>query len=391
MARTIIHLDLDAFYCAVEELRDVSLRGRAFAVGGRPEVRGVVASCSYAARRYGIRSAMPMVRALKLCPDLIILPGRHSEYSRVSRLVMEYLYRITPLVEQISIDEAFLDVTEIGESGATVALRLQQSIRQELGLPCSLGVASNKMVAKIATDVGKADTTRGSPPNAITVVPAGEEAPFLKPLPVEALWGVGPKTAARLEEIGIKTIGELAEYPEVELKKLFGKNGRELSLHARGIDDRPLSTTHETKSISQETTFARDIAGERELLLTLQGLSSRVADRLQKSNLSGSTVKIKIRWPDFTTLTRQMTLTQPTDQESQIFNAAMHLFSREWQEGKAVRLLGVGVSNLQSSARQLSLWVENTEREQRLQTALDALRGKYGRGAVRRGRDMNQK
>lgn len=388
MTRTIIHLDLDAFFCAVEELRDASLIGKAFAVGGRPEVRGVVASCSYAARRFGIHSAMPMARALKLCPDLIVIPGRHADYSSMSRKVMQHLVRITAQIEQISIDEAFLDVSDLNESGEAIAYRLQDAIRRELSLPCSLGVASNKMVAKIATDVGKAATRRDSPPNAITIVPPGHEAAFLAPLPAEALWGVGPKTAARLAELGIKTIGELASYPENELKRLFGKNGLDLALHARGIDDRPIATSHETKSISQETTFARDIALERELLNTLQSLSRRVAERLQKSHLSGSTVKVKIRWPDFTTLTRQMTLAQPTDQENQIFNAAVQLFRKEWLQGKAVRLLGVGVSNLQSSTRQLSLWAETTDREQRLQQALDDLRSKYGSRAVRKGRDL---
>jgi nucleotidyltransferase/DNA polymerase involved in DNA repair len=219
-----------------------------------------------------------------------------------------------------------------------------------------LGVASNKMVAKIATDVGKSEVPRDSPPNAITVVPHGDEAVFLEPLPVDALWGVGPKTAARLEELGIKTIGELARYPEAALRKLFGKNGFDLARHARGIDNRPIVTSREIKSISQETTFARDIADKTRLLATIHSLSSRVASRLQKSDLSGSTIKVKIRWPDFTTISRQMTLTIPTDQESQISNAAKQLFMREWKPGRAVRLLGVGVSSLQASSPQLSLW-----------------------------------
>ncbi len=363
LSRTIIHLDLDAFYCAVEELHNPSLKGRPFAIGGRPEVRGVVASCSYPARKFGIRSAMPMGRAIRLCPELIVIPGRYSEYSRMSRQVMGYLHEITPQVEQISIDEAFLEVTDLTEAGIAIARRLQVSILEDLGLPCSLGVASNKMVAKIATDFGKIDTPRDSPPNAITIVPPGEEAGFLDPLPVDALWGVGPKTAARLGELGVKTIGDLAQYPEVELRKLFGKNGLDLARHARGIDDRPIETSREVKSISQETTFARDIADKSRLFATLQSLSSRVAARLQKSDLSGSTIKVKIRWPDFTTITRQMTLTQPTDQESQIFNAARQLFLREWKPGRAVRLLGVGVSSLQESSLQLSLWDPNQDRD----------------------------
>lgn len=390
MTRTIIHLDLDAFYCAVEELHDPSLKGSAFAIGGRPEERGVVASCSYPARRYGVHSAMPMGRAIKLCPNLIVLPGRFREYSRISHQVMEYLYRTTPLVEQISIDEAFLDVTDLAETGISIARRLQTSIREDLGLPCSLGVASNKMVAKIATDFGKIDTPRDSPPNAITLVPPGEEARFLQPLPVEALWGVGPKTAARLAGLGVKTIGDLAVYPEVELRKFFGKNGSDLAKHARGIDDRPISTSHEVKSISQETTFARDLADKTRLLATLQSLSSRVAARLQKSKLSGSTIKLKIRWPDFTTITRQMTLTQPTDQDAEIYNAAAHLFAREWKPGKAVRLLGVGVSGLQQASRQLGLWDVSTEAEHPMQLTPESLVDENGQSPAKRIGDSDR-
>ncbi|MBI4771414.1 MAG: DNA polymerase IV, partial [Chloroflexi bacterium] len=206
MPRKILHLDLDAFFCAVEEQRDPALRGQAFAVGGRPEARGVVASCSYAARRFGVRSAMPMARAVKLCSGLIIVPSRHKVYSDVSRQVMERLYDLTPLVEQISIDEAFLDVSDLPESGEALARRLQATMRDELRLPCSLGVATNKLVAKIASDVGKAAARTGAPPNAILVVPPGEEAAFLAPLPAAALWGVGPKTATRLAGLGIHTI-----------------------------------------------------------------------------------------------------------------------------------------------------------------------------------------
>src|SRR5262245_61933816 len=196
--RTIIHLDLDAFFCAVEEQRDPSLRGKPFAVGGRPESRGVVSSASYAARRFGVRSAMPMSTAVRHCPDLIVVPPHHLAYRAASQQVMERLHTITPLVEQISIDEAFLDVTALGEPGQTIAARLQATIRDELGLSCSLGVAANKLVAKIATDVGKSLVRSGQMPQAICVVPPGDEAAFLAPLPTTALWGVGPRTAEKL-------------------------------------------------------------------------------------------------------------------------------------------------------------------------------------------------
>ena len=385
MPRKIIHLDLDAFFCAVEELRNPALAGRPFAVGGKPEERGVVASCSYAARRFGVRSAMPMARALRLCPGMLVISSRHAEYGRVSTQVMDRLAGITPLVEQISIDEAFMDISDMPQEGAAVAHQLQSEIRSGLGLPCSLGVATNKLVAKIATDVGKAANRSETPPNAITVVPPGTEADFLAPLPVDRLWGVGPVTAARLEELGVKTIGDLARYPDVDLRTLFGKNGVELSQHARGIDDRPVVTSHEIKSISQETTFSRDVHSEEILLRTLTGLSESVARRLRQDRLAGSTVKIKVRWHDFTTLTRQVTLAQPTDQDSQIFGAATQLFSKVWEKGRPVRLLGVGVSGLCRASRQLSLWDQESDREHRLHAAIDAIHDKFGGNVLQRG------
>ena len=360
--RKILHLDLDAFFCAVEEQRNPSLIGKPFAVGGRPETRGVVASCSYAARKFGVRSAMPMSRALRLCPNLIIVSSHHRIYSDVSRQVMQRLDQLTPLVEQISIDEAFLDVTELPESGEIVARRLQSDIRDQLGLPCSLGVATNKLLAKIANDVGKSAARGAGPPNAITVVPCGEEAAFLAPLPAQALWGIGPKTAERLKEIGVITIGDLAHLPENELVSMFGKNGHDLAMHARGIDDRPIVTEHKIKSISQETTFARDVRDETTLRTTVFELSEMVGRRLRASSLSATTVKLKIRWPDFTTLTRQMTLTHPTDQDSEISTIALQLLGKIWKSSQPVRLIGVGVSGLKPPHNQLSLWNDQDHR-----------------------------
>jgi DNA polymerase-4 len=220
--RTILHLDLDAFFCSVEELHDPTLRGKSFAVGGRPEERGVVASCSYAARQLGVRSAMPMSRALRLCPGLLVISHHRGNYSEMSDKVMERLRELSALVEQISIDEAFVDISELHEQPEKLARRLQKRVNAELGLPCSIGVASNKLVAKIATEVGKKRGRKGEPPNAITVVPPGTEAVFLEPLPADMLWGVGPKTAARLAGYGLKTIGDLAHRPEGDLIRWFG-------------------------------------------------------------------------------------------------------------------------------------------------------------------------
>ena len=390
MIRKIIHLDLDAFFCAVEELRDPSLAGKPFAVGGRPESRGVVSSCSYASRSLGIHSAMPMAQAVRLCPGLIIVSPRHHIYSEVSDQVMERMRSLTPLVEQISIDEAFLDVSDLPEPGEVIARHLQEKIRDELGLPCSLGVATNKLLAKTATDIGKAAAHGGGPPNAITIVPPGEEAAFLAPLPVQALWGIGPKTAERLRSIGVLCIGDLARLSEAELTNLFGKNGRDLSIRARGFDDRPVITEHEIKSISQETTFARDVRDEKVLRRTIQDLSENVGRRLRDSSISATTVRLKIRWPDFTTLTRQMTLSHPTDKDSVLFTSATQLFNKVWKSGRAIRLIGVGVSGLGASIRQLTFWDEKQEqKETRLLEAVDHLRRRFGEETLHRGSQID--
>jgi DNA polymerase IV len=389
MPRTILHIDLDAFYCAVEETLNPELRGKAFAVGGKPEERGVVASCSYAARRMGVRSAMPMGRALRLTPGLIIVSSRHSLYSEVSHQVMQRLHDLTSLVEQISIDEAFLDISEIRELPESVARKLQARIRDELQLPCSIGIASNKLVAKIATEVGKSLALREikamgevKPPNAVTVVPLGEEAAFLSPLPADMLWGVGPKTSARLTELGIHTIGDIAKWPESEMVRMFGENGRDLARHSKGIDDRPITTERETKSISQEITFSRDVRDDKVLEKTIHEQSAEVARQLRKNDLAGSTVKLKIRWPDFTTLTRQTTFNHRTDQEDEIARAALDLLKSVRKPNQAVRLIGVGVSGIGQPIRQLGLWDVDNEKSRKLQEAVDELREKYGKNII---------
>lgn len=392
MPRTILHIDLDAFYCAVEETRNPALRGKPFAVGGKPEERGVVASCSYAARRMGVRSAMPMGKALRLCPTLLIVPSRHGLYSEVSEQVMQRFRDLTPHVEQISIDEAFLDISDIQEMPEGIARKLQARINNELQLPCSIGIASNKLVAKIATEVGKSLALRAikaqgeiKPPNALTVVPFGEEAMFMAPLPAEMLWGVGPKTSARLTELGIYTIGDIAKWPESELIRMFGENGRDLAQHSKGIDDRPIVTEHETKSISQEITYSRDVRDDKVLEKTLREMSVEVAAQLRRNNLAGKTIKLKLRWPDFTTLTRQTTLNSPTDQADEIERIALDLMRVVRKSNQAVRLIGVGVTGLGQPIRQLGLWDFNSEKERKLQDVMDELQEKYGRHAIHKG------
>lgn len=386
--RKIIHLDLDAFFCAVEELRHPELRGKPFAVGGKPNERGVVASCSYAARRMGVRSALPMAKAVRLCPQLLIVSVDHAEYSRHSQRVMDILREHSALVEQISIDEAFLDLSDLAQTGAELARGLQSEINTRLKLPCSLGVAANKLVAKVATDTGKARHRTGAYPNTILVVPPGQEAAFLAPLPATALWGVGPKTAVRLADAGILSIGDLAGLDEARLTRLFGAYGHEMGLRARGIDDRALETEHETKSVSCETTFERDIRDEERLRLTLRQQCEEVGRRLRAEGLCAGTVRIKLRWPDFSTHSRQVSLTQATDQDRVILAAAQGLFEGIWERGKAVRLLGVGTSKLTQAAYQLSLFDTSQDKEHRLLEALDALRARFGDQAVRVGHNF---
>lgn len=386
MSRTILHLDLDAFYCSVEEIQKPELRGQPFAVGGKPTERGVVASCSYAARAVGVRSAMPMSRALRLCGNLIIVPGRHKLYSEYSEKVMNKLRGLTPFVEQISIDEAFLDISDIRQAPARLALDLQTAIKNELHLPSSIGIASSKLVAKIATEVGKkSNNKRNEPPFGLTIVPAGDETKFLAPLPADMLWGVGPKTSARLAELGIHTIGDIAGWPERELVNLFGENGRDLWQHAQGIDNRPIVTEYETKSISQETTFNVDVRDEKTLEKTLRELSMQVGRQLRKNDLAGKTVKLKIRWSDFTTITRQVTLPTSTDNDDEILRTAIKLMKTVRKPNQLVRLIGVGVSGIGAPLRQLSLWDVGSEKSRKLQEIIDKLQEKYGRDIIHKG------
>jgi len=385
MSRIILHLDLDAFFCAVEEIRNPQLRGKPFAVGGKPNERGVVASCSYAARAFGVRSAMPMSRALRLCGNLTIVPARHRLYGEYSKKVMDKLHSLTPLVEQISIDEAFLDVSDMRDSPPRLARDLQTAIKNELQLPSSIGIASNKLVAKIATEVGKKGSKGAGPPFGLTIVPPGEEAKFLAPLPADMLWGVGPKTSARLSALGIHAIGDIARWPESELARLFGENGHDLWRHAQGIDNRPIILEYETKSISQETTFSVDVRDEKTLEKTLREQAREVGRQLRRSDLAGKTIKLKIRWPDFTTLTRQVSLPTSTDNDEEIIKSALKLLHAVRKPNQAVRLIGVGVSGIGTPVRQLSLWDAGSEKSRKLQEAVDALQEKYGRNVVKRG------
>jgi DNA polymerase-4 len=349
--RAIVHLDLDAFYAAVEVLEDPSLAGKPVVVGGRPEERGVVAAASYPARAFGIRSAMPMYNALQLCLQAIVVPSRHSLYHEYSRRVMAILHQAAPLVEQISVDEAYLDLTDqviAWEEAVEIARVLQQRVGDEVGLSASLGVATNKLVAKVASDHDK--------PGGLTVVRPGDEAAFLSPLPVRMIWGVGPVTAQKLAEMGVTTVGELARVPEVELRERFGQHGVEMARLARGIDTHPVVAEYERKSVSQERTFARDLRDPSALRRQIWRLSQGVAEHLQRADLAAGTVAIKLRYGDFETLTRQTSLDVPTDDARVIYRTAMALLRRTWKRGRPVRLLGVAGQNLCPPTGQLPLF-----------------------------------
>lgn len=381
----ILHIDLDAFFCAVEERLNPELKGKAFAVGGTPEGRGVVTSCSYAARRFGIKSAMPMIRAIRIYPELIVVRSHFEEYSKASRQVMEILQNQTPLFEQVSIDEAFLDVTDLPDSARQIAVDLQVKIFNELSLPCSIGIATNKLIAKIATNIGKTKNRGVTAPMAILEVLPGEEEKFLAPLPIDEMWGIGPKTALQIKKLGIYTIGDITKISEEKLVKSLGKYGYILAQHARGIDDRPVAEGDEIKSISSETTFYQDVADENELINTLLILSVKIGYRIRKKGLSGFTIRLKIRWPNFQTHTRQLTLLQPTNQDSVIIASVKTLFYQIWKKGLKVRLIGVGVSQLTGHFQQLSLFDHKNEKEQRLLQAVDELNQKFGEKAIYRG------
>ncbi|HJX61383.1 MAG TPA: DNA polymerase IV [Dehalococcoidia bacterium] len=349
MSRWIIHADLDAFFASVEQLDNPELRGRPVVVGGPPQSRGVVAAASYEARAFGIRSALPMVTALRLCPEAVRVPPRFERYGEISRLVMDIFRRFTPLVEPISVDEAFLDVTEAVQKGHSAELSsaeamaraIKEQVRQEVGLTVSVGLASSLSVAKIASDMEK--------PDGLVLVPPGTEREFLAPLPVRSLWGVGPKTAERLAAESITTIGDLAERTEEWVRGLVGERGVDLIRLARGIDDSSVVVERETKSVSSETTFARDIGDPRALEDSLRDLARETAERLQRHGLKGRTVRVKLRLADFTTFTRQTTLAHPTDAFDTIHREAARLLARELIDGRRFRLLGVGVSSFAAS------------------------------------------
>jgi DNA polymerase-4 len=380
MTRTILHVDLDAFFAAVEQRDRPELRGKPVIVGGGgPNDRGVVSAASYEARRFGVHSAMPLRQAGRLCPDGIFLPVDGAKYQAASRDVMAVLRRYTPLVEPISIDEAFLDVTasrKLFGDGETVGRKIKKAVRDEVRLTISVGVASTKLVAKIASDLRK--------PDGLVVVAPGDEASFLAPLPISRLWGVGDRTAVALRDYGVRTIGELAALDPHILTRRFGKHGASLAARARGEDADPVSDHADAKSIGHEHTFDVDTADRETIERTLLAMAEGVAGRLRASGVKAGTISVKIRDSTFHTITRQRTLPAPTDLTDPIWKTALEL-ARPEVRGIRVRLLGVTASHL-GSPDQMPLFGDGDDRVRRTVEAADELRRRFGERAVTRAR-----
>jgi DNA polymerase IV len=383
----IIHLDMDAFYPSVERLDDPALNGKPVIVGGSKE-RGVVSSASYEARKFGIHSAQPIAKAKRLCPDGIFLPVRMSRYQEVSKQIFEIFYRFTPLVEPLSIDEAFLDVTAsirlFGES-ENIAKKIKQIILAETGLTISAGIASSKFVAKIASDIDK--------PDGLTVVYPDGVRDFLDPLPVKKMWGVGKKTRLLLSHLNIYTFGDLRQTPVEVLKKKFGKHGVKIQLLAMGIDDRDVIPEHDVKSIGHEQTFLQDIISldiaKKELLV----LGHKVARRMRYMGLKGKTVTLKIKYFDFVQITRSTSLPKSTDDGLEIYSVTCRLLKKTEVTKKPIRLLGISLSQLSFSSieTQLSLFDQDqsSQKRQRLNAVLDSVYEKFGDKSVVPGTLLN--
>lgn len=374
---------MDAFYASIEQRDDPALRGKPVIVGGEGK-RGVVATASYEARKFGVRSAMPGSRARALCPHGIFVAPRMGVYAAVSEQVFRIFERYTPLVEPLSLDEGFMDVTgsrAFFGDGSSIAARIKADVRAETGLTISVGVATSKYVAKVASDLRK--------PDGLVVVPAGEEGAFLAPLPVGRLWGAGPVTQKRLMDLGIATIGDVQRLPEERLAAWVGEAAAaHYHALAHGIDAREVETERDAKSLSHETTFEDDVTDEETLRRVLLELSEAVGRRLRRHGMRGAVVRLKLRYPPFETHTRQRKLGAPTDDDLVIFRTARALLAEARPRGRPVRLIGAGVADLTSGPepRQASLFDEPraTEKSRKLLRAMDAIRDRFGDDAIGR-------
>ena len=382
--RQIIHVDMDEFFAAVEKLDRPELRGKCLLIGGTAAGRGVVATASYEARKFGCHSAMPMSRAMRLCPQAIVLPVRGRRYREISQQVFEIFERFTPLVEPLSIDEAFLDVSgteRLFGPAEQIARRIKQAVRDEVGLACSVGVAPNKFLAKVASDLQK--------PDGLVVVTGENLHRLLDSLAITRLWGVGPAAEKQFQKLNIRTIGQLRRCDERMVRELLGEAGEHFHRLANGVDDRPVTPDSQAKSIGTEQTFAVDIAEPQELRRILLQQCWQVARRLRRNQLKARTVTLKLRHGDFTTLTRSATLDEATDETEELWRTAARVFD-DWA-GKhfaPLRLLGSTASQLSAAGGgQLSLFAsEQRHRNRQLDEALDNIAERFGSSAVRRGK-----
>lgn len=379
-SKAIIHLDIDAFYAAVEVLDNQSLKGKPVMVGGSHK-RGVVSSASYEARKFGVHSAQPVATAMRLCPRGIFLPVRMSRYRGVSDRVFEIFYRFTPLVEPLSIDEAFLDVTgsaTLFGPPEEIARMIKRVVRKEIGISVSAGVAPSKFVAKIASDLQK--------PDGLTIVAEDGVKAFLEPLPIEKLWGVGKVTRKSLALLGVQTIGDLSRLPVKVLESNFGKLGTHLHLLSQGIDDREVEIRHEVKSIGHEETFVHDLLDMAAVKKALLSLATRVSRRLRSEGVMGRTVTLKVKYTDFIQVTRSDTLPEATEDGWEIFRRCCTLLDKTEAGKRPVRLLGISLSHLTSQAneKQMSLFRSDGTgtRKRKLNVALDRISEKYGEEGI---------
>lgn len=374
----ILHVDMDAFFASVAVLDDPSLGGKPLIIGGS-EGRGVVSSASYEARRYGVKSAMPVAIALRLCPTAIVVNPPYHRYTEMSRQVMAIFHDVTPLVEPLSIDEAFLDVRgarRLWGSPGTIARDLRARVKAETGLTCSIGVAATKHVAKMASTISK--------PDGLLVVAAADTEAFLRPRSVRALWGVGPKAAEALESRGIRVVSDILDTPRHALDQVLGAAMGERIWHlSRGIDAREVHTGRSEKSVGHEETFHTDISDTGLLHVELRRLADRVGARLRGQEYEASTISIKVRFSDFTTISRSRTLKEPTSVGQRIGDAAIELFDAI-DRRQAVRLVGVRGEKLTQAAMAATLWDDDAE-WRRVEGALDGATARFGRGAVTRG------
>ncbi len=382
--RAILHVDMDAFYASVEQFDNPELAGQPVIVGGAGG-RGVVAAASYEVRRFGVHSAMPMREALKRCPHAVVVRPRMKRYREISGQVFEIFGEFTDLVEGLSLDEAFLDVTGstgLFGSAEAMAREIKNRIRVRTGLTASVGVSHNKLLAKLASEMNK--------PDGLAMIRPAEVTTILDPMPVRRLHGIGAKTAARLEQQGIHTLGQLRRAPESVLWPLFRRDTREMRERASGIDDRPVVSDAPEKQISSEETFDVDIKDHEELRQRLAHLADRTAERLRARQLKAGMISIKVRRRDFETYTRQKSFSPPTQETRLVVQVATELLNRwlDEQPRAAVRLLGVGVSDL-APAQQLDLFTTRESAESgKLDETLDRIRGKYGTEALKRGSDQ---